>query len=385
VYYGSVFEIKKEIPDNVGDQLLAEKKRGENVVDTKHNPSRRSAAPVFVLGSARSGTTLLYDMLLSAGGFAVYLAESNAFNVLAPHFGDLGRRKARQELLRVWLSTNLFRACDLDASDIENEFLEQGRNIGDFLQIVMGKITRAQGMQRWAENSPESILHLPLIKRLIPDALVIHIIRDGRDVAMSLSKKPFVRPFPWQDRIDLVGAGIYWEWIVEHGRHYGRQPRSDYMEVHYEDLVTAPRETLKIIGSFIDHELDYDRIREVGYRSVSKPNTSFSSELPENFSPVGRWKKGISPEQLVRFERILGKTLTELGYTLATEEAQRGMDMEMRTTRLLYRGYFESKLRLKRNPVVRRLRPLTAARIEPYRRNRSGGSAKVFHIDTRRP
>jgi len=88
---------------------------------------------------------------------------------------------------------------------------------------------------------------------------------------------------------------------------------------------------------------------------------------------------------LVRFERILGKTLTELGYTLATEEAQRGMDMEMRTTRLLYRGYFESKLRLKRNPLVRRLRPLTAARIEPYRRNRSGGSAKVFHIDTRRP
>ena len=385
MYYGSVFEIKKEIPDNVGDQLLAEKKRGENVVDTKHNPSRRSAAPVFVLGSARSGTTLLYDMLLSAGGFAVYLAESNAFNVLAPHFGDLGRRKARQELLRVWLSTNLFRACDLDASDIENEFLEQGRNIGDFLQIVMGKITRAQGMQRWAENSPEGILHLPLIKRLIPDALVVHIIRDGRDVAVSLSNVRCLRPFPWQDRISLTGAGIYWEWIVEYGRRYGRRLGPDYMEVHFEDLVAAPRETLKTIGSFIDHELDYDRIREVGYRSVSKPNTSFSSELPENFSPVGRWKKGISPEQLVRFERILGKTLTELGYTLATEEAQRGMDMEMRTTRLLYRGYFESKLRLKRNPLVRRLRPLTAARIEPYRRNRSGGSAKVFHIDTRRP
>jgi len=236
--------------------------------------------------------------------------------------------------------------------------------MGDFLRIVMGGIARAQGMQRWAENSPEGILHLPLIKRLIPDALVIHIIRDGRDVAMSLSNVKYLHPFPWQERINLTGAGIYWEWMVEHGRRYGRQLGPDYMEVHFEDLIAAPRETLKTIGGFIDHELDHDRIQEVGYGSVSKPNTSFRGESRENFNPVGRWKKGFSPEQLLRFESILGKTLTELGYATATDGAQRGMDMEMRATRSMYRTYFESKLQLKRNPLVRRLRPLTAAHID---------------------
>ncbi len=333
-------------------------------MDSKANSIRRSAAPVFVLGSPRSGTTLLYNMLLSAGGFAVYLAESNAFNLLAPHFGDLGRREARQELLRVWLGSKLFRASGLDAGQIESEVLERCRNIGDFLRIVMAEIARAQGMQRWAENSPEGILHLPLIKRLIPDALVIHIIRDGRDVAMSLSNVRYLRPFPWQDRISLTGAGIYWEWIVQQGRSYGRYLAPDYMEVHFEGLVGAPRETLKTIGSFIDHELDYDRIREVGYGSVSKPNTSFGSEPRENFNPVGRWKKGFSPEQLLRFERALGRTLTELGYATATNGTERGMNMEMRATRLMYRTYFEGKLRLKGNPLIRKLRPLTAAHID---------------------
>ena len=303
-------------------------------------------------------------MLLSAGGFAVYLAESNAFNLLAPHFGDLGRRQVREELLQVWLGSKLFRASGLDAGQIENEILERCRNIGDFLRIVMGGIARAQGMQRWAENSPEGILHLPLIKRLIPDALVVHIIRDGRDVAMSLSNVRYLRPFPWQDRISLTGAGIYWEWIVQQGRRYGRQLGADYMEVRFEDLVTSPRETLKTIGSFIDQELDHDRIREVGYGSVSKPNTSFGSEPRENFNPVGRWKKGFSPEQLLRFERMVGKTLTELGYATATDGPQRGMDMEMRATRWMYRNYFEGKLWLKGNPLVRRLRPLTAAHID---------------------
>lgn len=56
----------------------------------------RDKAPVFVLGSVRSGTTLLYHMLLSAGGFAVYRSESNVFNLLEPRFGDLHVRRNRK-------------------------------------------------------------------------------------------------------------------------------------------------------------------------------------------------------------------------------------------------------------------------------------------------
>jgi hypothetical protein len=327
---------------------------------------QRRIAPVFVLGCPRSGTTLLYDMLLSAGGFAVYLAESNVFNLLAPRFGDLGARSNRQKLLRAWLDSKLFRASGLNSQQIEKKIGEECRNPGDFLRIVMGEIARAQGVQRWAENSPEGLLHLALIKKLIPDALVIHIIRDGRDVAMSLWRVRYVRPFPWEERQSLIGAGVYWEWIVQHGRNYGRLLGPDYMEVHFEDLIASPQETLNHIGHFIHHELDYDRIRQIAHGSVSKPNTSFKTESPgAGFSPVGRWKKGFSPDQLSRFERIVGKTLMEAGYTPALTAPREGMKLGMKITRSIYRSYFEGKLWFKRNPLVRVLRPpLTGREID---------------------
>lgn len=326
----------------------------------------RKTAPVFVLGCPRSGTTLLYDMLLSAGGFAVYLAESNVFNVLALRFGDLSERSNRQKLLRVWLGSKLFRATGLDALQIEKKILDECRHTGDFLGIVMNEIARAQGARRWAENSPETLLHLQLVKKLIPDALVIHIIRDGRDVATSLEKLRYVRPFPWEERQNLIGAGVYWEWIIERGRAYASLLGADYMEVRFEDLIASPQGTLNQVGRFIDQELDYERIRQVAYGSVSQPNTSFKTEAQKgSFSPVGRWKKSFSPIQLSRFEKIVGKTLRELGYAPATGDASQDVSLDLQATRFIYRSYFEAKLWFKCNSIMRAIRPaLTSAEID---------------------
>src|SRR5204863_3741214 len=112
------------------------------------------------------------------------------------------------------------------------------------LRIVMDDIARAQGMQRWAENSPEGLLHVSMIKQLIPDALVIHIIRDGRDVATSLERIRYVRPFPWEERQTLIGSGVYWEWIVQRGQSHGKLLGTDYVEIYFEDLMASPQETL---------------------------------------------------------------------------------------------------------------------------------------------
>jgi hypothetical protein len=313
---------------------------------------------VFVLGCPRSGTTLLYDMLLSAGGFAVYLAESNVFNVLALRFGDLSDRSNRQKLLRVWLGSKLFRATGLDVEQIENKVMEECRSPGDFLEIVMGEMMRAQGMQRWAENSPETLLYLPLVKRLIPDALVIHIVRDGRDVATSLERVRYVRPFPWEDRQSVISAGVYWEWLVQRGRAYGTQLGADYMEVHFEDLISSPQPTLDRIGQFLEHNLDYERIRQVAYGSVARPNSSFQSDASSAaFNPVGRWRKSFSPRQLSRFEGLVGETLAEFGYEPATAARDRDGSLALKATRKLHHDYFEAKLWFKQSPIMRGLRP----------------------------
>src|SRR5215470_14340153 len=67
----------------------------------------RRSAPVFVLGCGRSGTTLLYHMILSAGDFAVYRTESNAINLLEPRFGDLSVSRNKKKLMEAWLDSRL--------------------------------------------------------------------------------------------------------------------------------------------------------------------------------------------------------------------------------------------------------------------------------------
>lgn len=123
-------------------------------MELKHTFSGRHCAPVFVVGCARSGTTLLYDTLLSAGGFAIYLGESNIFNLLAPRFGDLGVRKNREKMLNVWLGSRLFRVSGLERRQIE-ERTDGCRNAGDFLRVVMDELAQQQNAVRWAGNAPE--------------------------------------------------------------------------------------------------------------------------------------------------------------------------------------------------------------------------------------
>jgi len=306
---------------------------------------------VFVVGCPRSGTTLLYNMLLSAGGFAVYLAESNVFNLLVPRFGDLSVLANRERLMDAWLQSQLFRASFLDAERIRARVLSDCRNGGDFLRIVMGEMSREQGVERWADNSPEELLYAPTIKKYLPDALFIHMIRDGRDVALSLDARPhaWVRPFSWDRQDSLAIAGICWEWMVSRGRQLGRRLGGDYMEVHFEQLQADPPGVLAKIGDFIQHDLDYDRILQVGIGSVREPNTSFKGDAG---SPVGRWKQKISAEKLALFEAVVGRTLNELGYPQATVGASANRLKALRL-RTFYRAYFDAKFWFKSSGLSR--------------------------------
>lgn len=307
--------------------------------------TQRSKAPVFVLGCPRSGTTLLYYMILSSGGFAVYPEESHVFNMIIPKFGNLTKRKSRKRLMKRWLKSIYFEHSGLDADVIETKILEDCRDGGDFLRIVMEEIARKQGVERWADTTPEHLLYIPAIKKAFPDALILHIIRDGRDVALSMDKLHWLTPFPWDKERSLMIHGLYWEWIVGNGRKGGRSFSGDYMELRFEDLIVRPTETLASIGRFIEHELDYAKILSVGLGSVKLPNTSFPKEVSgQQFSPIGRWKESISGVSLEMFEGLVGPFLRELGYPVSTPTAR---TVRLAAMRALYRTDYSLRLRLK--------------------------------------
>jgi hypothetical protein len=302
-------------------------------------------------------------MLLSAGGFAIYRSESNVFNLLVPHFGGLRSSADREALLDVWLKSKLFRVSRLDVADIRERIVADCRSGGDFLSIVMQEIARQQGARRWADCTPEHVLFMEQIKREIPDALFIHIIRDGRDVALSYAKQGWSYPLPW-DRDNRLGvAGLYWEWLVRKGREQGQHLGADYQEVRFEDLVSNPKETLSRLGLFIDHDLDYERIQRAGIGSVSEPNTSFE-ESNAKFDPVARWKKKMSAEQLVVFEHLLGDFLLELGYGPLTEAGQ-ASSLRAARMRATYLPMFSAKHWIRIKTPLGRLVSLERIEIEP--------------------
>jgi Sulfotransferase family len=312
--------------------------------------------PVFVVGCHRSGTSFLYHCLLSAGGFAVYRSDTAVWDRLVPLCGDLRRRRNREKLLKIWLRSKPFRRTGLDAAQLERKILEDCSNGGEFLKVVMEQMAQDQNVDRWAAWDPDNTFYMREIKREIPDALFIHIIRDGRDIATVLDKKGWIKPFPWDRGKSLMVAGVFWEWMVRTGREYGQAMPLDYIEVRYEDLVTRPHETFAKLGAFIKHDLDYDRIVRMGVGVVTDPNSTFKKEFERGqFNPVGRWRERLRPGEIRALERVSGELLEELGYPLAAvSNYGKGHPSYSRILRKIYLAYFKSKQWLKSNTPLGR-------------------------------
>src|SRR5579859_7602417 len=329
--------------------------------------SDRKHAPVFVMGCHRSGTNLLYDMLLSSGGFAIYRGFLPIYKILIPRFGSMESRANREKILETWLFSKGFRRTGLDAGQLSTRILDECRNGGDFIRVVMESVTRSQQMQRWAVYDPDNVLHVERVKRDLPDALFVHIIRDGRDIALSLKKMGGFTPLPWDRNPtdSLVATALYWEWMVQQGRAHGRMFPGDYIEIRYEDLMTNPHTTLAKLGGFIDHDLDYDRIQRAGLGRLSETNSSFREEgAKEKLHPLGRWKERLTHADVAAIEATVGECLQENGYELSLPDAERHRSLRHSWMREMYPAFLDSKLWLKQHTPVGRLADMSALELE---------------------
>jgi len=312
-------------------------------------------APVFIVGCPRSGTSFLYHLLLSAGGFAEFHTQMNIYDVLEPIYGDLGVPKNKKAAIGEWLKSKGFEVSGLDAKAIEAKVLAECHGASDFLRIIMEEIARKQGVERWIDSTPTNVPHMLRIQRDFPDAQFIHIIRDPRDVALSLDKRAWTRPLPWDKSKSLVAAGLYWEWIVRKGRKLGARLTSRYMEVRYEDLVQQPREALAKIATFLKQDLDYERIQQASIGSVKKPLTSFEEDLQKgSFQPVGRWKDKFPAGQLAELEMLIGEYMQERGYSLSSDRVP-GNSLAKTWKRTIYANYYEGKQWVKIHTPMSRL------------------------------
>ncbi len=319
------------------------------------------------MGCHRSGTNLLYDMLLSSGGFAIYRGYLPIYKILIPRFGSIKNRANRKRILETWLRSKGFRRTGLDADLLSARIVDECRSGGDFIRVVMDSVAASQQMQRWAVYDPDNVQHAERVKRDIPNALFVHIIRDGRDIALSLKKMGGFAPLPWDrgQKDSLVATSLYWEWMVRKGREHGGKFRGDYIEIRYEDLITNPEATLARLGSFIGQDLDYGRIQRAGLGRLSETNSSFREEgKSEQLNPVGRWKERLTPEEIAAIEATVGQSLEENGYPLSSGTGERRRSLRYSSMQGVYPAFLNSKLWLKLHTPIGRFSNLSALELE---------------------
>lgn len=321
---------------------------------------------MFVVGCHRSGTNLLYDNLLSSGAFAVYRGYLPVHKILIPRIGQLDNLENRKKALDLWLRSKGFRRSGLDAHAISDLILSDCRSGGDFIRIVMDSIAEKQNLRRWAVYDPDAIFHMASIKAEIPRALFVHIVRDGRDIAVSLNKMGGFMPFFWHRKpASVLATAAYWEWTVRKAHDNGRQFPDDYLQIHYEDLVRTPQVTLAALGKFLGADLDYQRIQEAGLGRVSESNSSFREEPKEvQQSPVGRWRNRLSRQEVAELEQLIGDCLEEFGYQLTIPEKERAQSPRHRLIKTFYPAFLSSKLWLRTRTPVGRFANLSALELQ---------------------
>jgi hypothetical protein len=273
-------------------------------------------SPIFIVGCGRSGTTLLRVMLNKHS--QIHIPEETWF---FPNLDEELRsgklERTPEKIAKRILELNPHHFPELDILDLE--YTINGLDLLDISEIVASvNINFATKFIKsiWGDKTPGYVMHLDLIKKLYPNAKVIHLIRDPRDVVPSLLKYYSVGPQTkrWSTTI------AYWKTHVEQGmmdgpKYFGK----NYLEIRYEDLVQDSKVVLESIFSFLN--LDYEaKILEykVSNETVLKKWEWHGETLkPLNKDNINKWKTNISSRNIGLIELMTKDIMLQIGYKLS--------------------------------------------------------------------
>ncbi len=278
-----------------------------------------SAAPLFVLGVRRSGTTLLRVMLdrhptvaiPDESYFIPQLADRHRGSIDVASFVDDLRRLPT---LRDW---------GVEVAEVEQR-LRPGMTPGAAISAVYLAYAAAQGKERWGDKTPMYMQHLPTLQRLFPDARYVHLIRDGRDAAVSFLAMPEgVVTRTWAHPRDARGFACQWRSEVLAARALGSRVGRCYLEVRYEALVAEPERVLQEICEHLGLAFEPAMLGYAGEVDVSsKPHQQ--SLLRPPTPNLRDWRTELAEADARAFATVAGDLLAELGYPPSGERTSGG-------------------------------------------------------------
>lgn len=271
------------------------------------------AAFPFVVGCMRSGTTLVRAMLDSHPEMAVpdesFFVPSLLDQRSALERGGRVDLARFEERLWAW---QRFRRWGLDRPAVRAA-LDAGRpaTVPDALRAVYAQYAAVNGKTRYGDKTPLYVKHMPEIAAAFPEARFVHVIRDGRDVALSIVDAHF-----GPSRIGP--AADLWRRRVEAGRAAGRALGDRYTEIRYEQLVADPERVIRAVADFIALDFDpamlryFERADALVGPMVKQAHHQHLYQPPT--AGLRDWRSALAPGDAALFDLIAGPLLDDLGY-----------------------------------------------------------------------
>lgn len=275
----------------------------------------KSDSPIFIVGCGRSGTTLL-RLILNRHSRIAIPEETWFFPQLVGELPELMRGNWGLRISKRILDLNKVHFPDLTIRALEEVLTKiNPTDIPSIVASVNIEYMSRTGKNRWGDKTPGYVMHLPLIKKLYPEAKVIHMVRDGRDVIPSILKYWSVGP----QTASLIETAFYWKKHVNSGVELGAKLFGvNYMELKYEDLAIDAESTIKKVCEFIGEEYQVEMLDHQLDENVHVPNWEWHNQTRKEITAmnVGKWKTKLTNYELSVIQVIGKDLLNHYGYQL---------------------------------------------------------------------
>lgn len=255
--------------------------------------------PIFIVGAARSGTTLVFDILAAhpnvAGVYESWLFTSN--NGLGSLFTTAHWPPKHSGLGNI-----------LEREDL-NTYV---RNIAT---SIMGYAIKAEH-RFLVEKSPSHIFAIPLISEIFPDARFIHVLRDGRDVSVSVRSASRSWEPSWRKTFgrSVRTSARAWKHAVSRARCDGKKHGKRFLEVRYEEIHKNPFGSYCRLFNFCGIPYDDDILQAVFDSTDFEKNFKSREAGFRRRGRVGDWRMYFSLKDALVFNITAGRMLIEIGY-----------------------------------------------------------------------
>jgi hypothetical protein len=266
----------------------------------------------FIVGSGRSGTTLLQAILSTHPDLAI--VHESQF---------ISRVRSRPRWTRTSFDVDAavdaitrspdFRRMNVPVHAVRAELADRATtDFGDLVRAIFRVFASERGKSRYGDKTPGYVLHIDTLARLLPESRFIHVVRDGRDVALSYLATQF-------GPATIPDGALYWKRRVSRGRASGERLGPErYMEIQYEVLVRDPEAVVRSVCRFI--AIDYDdrmlRFHEDGarVRSETADPSAHQNLMRPITVPEQGWQDRLSPAEVAIFDALAGGTMERFGY-----------------------------------------------------------------------